>query len=218
MKSVSELGLTTWSELSLSLKKAGFEPQHVHQIINSKDNKLAEAMFELFKKRGGEIVLSLMHQDLAGRVYDFAWKEGLKCAEIARIMTFSPAEATAEQLVETLIKKGMTYSQEQLDRIIELSDSTKGDTMPEWQKSIQALWSDCVSCLFFVHNEDKTQVSVVYLDNVYGTSTEDKAVTKRYSFDHVIDQEGCEIAGWNYDNTDEDWTDHSNVGIFINVQ
>jgi len=218
MKSVSELGLTTWGELCKSLQKAGFEPHHIHQIINSKDNKLAKGLFELFEKRGGETVLRLMHQDLAGRVYDFAWKEGLNCAEIARILTFSPTEATTEQLAETLIKKGITYSQEQLDRIIELSDSTRGDDMPEWEKSIQALWNGCVSCLFFVHNEDKTQVSVVYLDNIYGTSKEDKAVIKRYSLDHAIDQEDCEIAGWNYDNKEDDWEDHSNVGIFVNVQ
>jgi hypothetical protein len=213
MKSVSELGLTTWGEVCKSLEKAGFEPHHLHQVVNSKDNKLAKALFELFERRGGEIVLRLMHQDRAGRVYDFPWKEGLRCAEIARILTFSDAAAATDQLTETLISKGMTYSQAELDRIIELSDSTKGDDLPEWEQSIQALWNNCVSCLFFVHNEDKTEVSIVYLANVYGTMKDDKAVIKRYSLDHIINQEGCEICGWNYD--DEDY---SITGIFINVQ
>lgn len=221
MKSVSELGLTTWSELCLSFKKAGFEPQHIHQIINSRDNRIAKSMFELFERRCGEVFLQLQHEDKAGRVYALPYTKGIKCADIACVLAHIPVGSRSEEVARVLVQGGMTYSEEKIREIVELSDSERGGQMPAWEKSIVCLWSGLESCLFFVHNEDKTQVEVVYLDNVYTTLRGEKAVVRKMALDHVIGQDGCKIGGYNHDQDDpngEKLDEYSSIGIFVNVQ
>lgn len=211
MKSVSELGLTTWGELCKSLQKAGFEPQHIHQIINSKDNKLAKTLFNVFDMCGGETVLKFDHQDLAGRVYDFEWKDGVDCAEIARIVTFSSGEATLDELAKSLIEKGMTYSKSEIDKLIQMFESwkyTTGDGPAEWNQSLRSLM-DSVSCLFFVHNEERTEVSIFYPD----FSDDEETKTYQYALDYVIEDVEGSVCGWNYGKDD-----YSSVHLFINVQ
>lgn len=219
MKSVSELGLTTWSELCLSFKKAGFEPQHIHQIINSRDNRIAKSMFKLFESSCSGVVLQLKHEDKAGRVYTFPYTKGIKCADIACVLAHIPVGSRSEEVVRALIQGGMTYSKEKIREIVELSDGV-GEKMPAWEKSIHCLWIDCSSCLFFVHNEDKTQVEVISLEDVYLIDGE-RAVVSKMALDHVIGQNGCEIRGYNYDEDDpngEELGEYSQIGIFVNVQ
>ncbi len=212
MKSVSDLGLTTWGEFCLSLQRAGFEPQHIHQVINSKDNKLAKAMFEAFEIRGGEIVLRRMHQDRAGVVYSFDWKDGLECSEVLRILTFSDPTSTIEQLTEALIQKGMTYSQEELDNIIKLLESEKGYTSNGWKESTHALY-ESVASMFFVHNENKKEVSIIHLKGASSLEDGDKVTLIRLSLDFVLIDDG-EVSGWD----DGEEGGRSDVLIFVNAK
>ncbi len=49
MKNVGEMGLMQWSELSVALKKAGFTPDMIQDIISSKHNMLAEKIYATMK-------------------------------------------------------------------------------------------------------------------------------------------------------------------------
>lgn len=46
MKNVREMGLNQWNEFSVALQKAGFNADLVQQVISSKDNKLAQVMYD----------------------------------------------------------------------------------------------------------------------------------------------------------------------------
>ena len=210
MKSVSELGLKAWGEFGLSLKKAGFEPHHIHQVINSKDNKLAEAMFQLFELHSENVVLRLDHQDRVGRCYEFDWQEtGSSFLDLARIITFSDSSVSIEDAAKMLIDKGMTYSKEEIAGFGEMFLSEKGFDLPDLKQSMTALVGNHASCVFFMHNEDKTGVSVVYPRNTASLSNEDAWKLELLS----LDDSTSKLGGYNHGDDE-----YSTVGLFINVQ